>query len=143
MEKPEKTTKGQAISEFMTSYVAPLMAVVGWLLLIVFYLMAMVCNDDGGNGSPIIHEIQVTPKTVQTGQTVSVKAFASDPDGDEIHYIWGSVLGRIQLDRFRDDQCTYIAPDLPGADVITMKAYDKDGSDNGFEIITIVEGAEE
>ena len=137
MEIPGKTTKTEGFFRLVLNYVAPLMAVVGWLLLIIFYVMAMVESDDGGNGSPMIHEIQVTPKTVQTGQTASAKAFASDPDGDEINYIWDCVLGRIQLDPHGDDQCTYIAPDLPGADVITLKVYDKDGSANSYETITI------
>ena len=135
--------KRDAIADFLQRWVSPIMAILGWGLLIVFYVMMMTPNEDGENLPPVIHDIQVTPKTIQTGQTVSAKAFATDPNGDQVHYIWGSVLGRIQLDRFKDDQCTYIAPDLPGLDIITLKVYDKDGSDDRFEIVTIVEGGKE
>jgi hypothetical protein len=139
----QKTPEKKTVSDIILNYVSPMMAVAGWLLLIIFYLMAMCGGGDEENLPPAIHDLQVTPKTIQTGQPVSAKAFATDPNDDQLHYIWGSVLGRIQLDRFKDDQCTYIAPDLPGIDVITLKVYDKDGCDNRFEIITVVEGAVE
>jgi len=141
MKSRMKIPKRQTFSKVMRDYVSPTMAILGWLLLIIFYVMMI--RGDGGeeNRSPVIHGIQVTPKTVETGQTASVQVFASDPDGDEIHYIWGSASHRIQLDRFQDDQCTYVAPDLPGTDVITIIAYDGKGAEaKGFEIITIVEG---
>jgi hypothetical protein len=138
-----KTSEKKTLSHIMLNWVAPTMAVVGWLLLIIFYVIALLDDAGGENLPPAIHDIQVTPETIQTGQTVSAKAFATDPDGDDIYYIWNSILGRIQLDRFKDDQCTYVAPDLPGADVITIKVYDKDGSDTEFEIITVVEGGKE
>ena len=136
-------TKRERISDFLQTWVVPVMAILGWLLLIVFYITMMAGDGDGQNLPPVIHEIQVTPETVETGQAVSAKAFAADPDGDTMHYIWGSVSGRIQLDRFKDDQCTYVASDLPGTDVITLKVYDKDGCDNRFELITVVEGGKE
>ena len=135
--------KRDAIADFLQRWLMPIMAILGWGLLIVFYVTMIGGGGDEKSLPPVIHDIQVTPETVETGQTVSAKAFASDPDGDEIHYIWGAVEGTIQLDRFKDDQCTYIAPDLPGIDVITLKVYDKDGCDNRFEIITVVEGAVE
>jgi hypothetical protein len=93
------------------------------------------------NHPPIIHDILVNPKTIQTGQTASVKVVASDPDGDELHYIWSSYHDRIQSDRFPDDWCTYLAPDLPWVDVIMVTVYDDAGAeDEGWEFINIVEG---
>ncbi|TET16938.1 MAG: hypothetical protein E3J81_02485, partial [Dehalococcoidia bacterium] len=124
MKNPKRLPKRHAFSQVMLNYVSPLMAVLGWLLIIIWYLMAMVFTPDG---PPVIHHIEVTPQTVQTGQTASVRVHASDPDGDEIHYIWGAGSGRIQLDPHQDDLCTYVAPDLPGGDVIWVKAYDDDG----------------
>ncbi len=135
--------KRDAIADFLQRWLMPIMAILGWGLLIVFYVTMIGGGGDEENLPPVIHDIQVTQTIVETGQTVSAKAFATDPNGDQVHYIWGAVEGRIQLDRFKDDQCTYIAPDLPGRDVITLRVYDKDGSDNRFEIITVVEGAEE
>ncbi len=126
---------GKRISKFILTWISPL----GWLLLIIWYVVNLM--PAGGNVPPIIHGIEVSPSTVQTGQTASVRVHASDPDGDEIHYFWGSALGRIQLDRFQDDQCTYVAPDLPGVDFVWVTAYDDKGAEvEGFEIVTIAEG---
>ena len=138
-----KVPKGKAFSEIMLNYVSPLMAILGWVLIIVWYLLNIIGNGGGGNLPPEIRDTLVAQTRVETGQTVSARVFATDADGDEIHYFWGAVLGRIQLDRFQDDGCTYIAPDLPGIDIITVTVYDdEDASDRDFVIITIVEGRE-
>ena len=99
------------------------------------------------NRPPEIHgSVQLTRSVVSVGETATARVFATDPDGreEEIRYFWGAALGRIQLDRFTDDQCTYIAPDRPGVDFITITVYDNKGeSARDFVIVTIVEGGKE
>lgn len=136
------TSKQHTILKVVRDWVSPIMAVIGWLLLIIFYLMIIVWpGGEAENQPPIIHDILVDPKTIQTGQTASVKVIASDPNGDELHYIWSSYHDSIQSTRFQDDWCTYLAPDLPQVDVIMVTVYDDAGAaDEGYEFINIVEG---
>ena len=132
------------IADFLQRWLMPIMAILGWGLLIAFYVTIMTPDGDGENHPPVIDDTRVTQTIVETGQTVSAKVVATDPDRDELDYFWGAVKGTIQLDRFKDDQCTYIAPDLPGIDVITVTVQDNENaSDKDFVIVTVVEGAEE
>ena len=97
------------------------------------------------NRPPEIRDrIQLSRSIVPVGETVTAIVFVNDPDGDEeeIHYFWGSSLGKIQLDRFQGPKCTYIAPDQTGVDVITVTVYDDEGATNrDFTLITIKEVA--
>jgi hypothetical protein len=115
------------------------MAVLGWLLIIIYYLM--VIGNPGKNLPPVIHKIKVSPviapSTLRAGLAASVRAFATDPDGDKITYIWGSAMERIQLDRFQDDRCTYIAPAHPGIDFIWLIVSDDTGAANR-DFVTII-----
>lgn len=134
-----RSSKRQTFSQVLLNYVSPLMAVLGWLLIIIYYLM--VIGNPGKNLPPVIHKIKVSPLiapgTVKTGLAASVQAFATDPDGDKITYIWGSAMERIQLDRFQDDRCTYIAPAHPGIDFIWLIVSDKAGAENR-DFVTVI-----
>jgi osmoprotectant transport system substrate-binding protein len=113
-------------------------AVVGWALLIV-------ANLPGTDPQPpTIQNLQLSQDIVEAGETVSAKVFVHDPNlpDDEIHYHWAAQLGRIgeQLDRFEGPQVTYVAPDQPGIDFITVMVYDRKGAtDRDFRHITITE----
>ena len=95
------------------------------------------------NRPPEIQDkIQLSRNCVPVGETATAIIFVTDPDEaeDEIHYFWGSSLGTIQLDRFQGPKCTYIAPDQPGVDFITITVYDGEGAtDKDFIHVTIVE----
>ena len=116
-----------------------LMAVLGWGLIIIYYIWIMFLKPP-----PLqIINIQVTPGTVQTGQIASIRVFATG--GSKIHYIYAAVSGRIgeQLDRFQGSEVIYVAPEKPGGDVITVIVYDDKGEeDRGFTTVTIVEYGE-
>jgi len=98
------------------------------------------------NRPPEIHDgIRISQNVVPAGETLTAMVIATDPDrGDEIEYFWGSACGNIQLDRFGSSpKITYIAPEQPGVDVITVTVYDKKGAvDRDFEVITIIEAGE-
>ena len=115
-----------------------IMAILGWGLIIVYYIWIMFLKPP-----PLqIVNIQVTPGTVQTGQTASIRVFTTG--GSKINYIYRAVSGTIgkQPDPFQryEDKATYVAPGLPGGDVITVIVYDEKGEeDKDFCIVTIVE----
>ena len=117
-----------------------IMAVLGWGLIIVYYIITIM------KPPPLqIVNIQISPRTVQTGQTASIRVFTTG--GSKIYYIYAAVSGTIgeQPDRFQEQEsrATYVAPELPGADVITVIVYDDKGEeDRGFTTVTIVEYGE-
>jgi osmoprotectant transport system substrate-binding protein len=113
-------------------------AVVGWALLII-------ANLPGPDPQPpTIQHLQLSQETVEAGETVSARVIVHDPNlpDDEIRYSWAAQLGRIgeQLDRFEGPQVTYVAPDQPGVDFITVIVHDRAGAiDRDFRHITITE----
>ncbi len=133
--KPEPEKKRDWIA-----LVSGVMAVAGWSLIIIYYIWVMFLKPP-----PLeIKDIQVTPRTVQTGHTASIRVFTTG--GSKIYYIYAAVSGTIgeQPDRFQEQEprATYVAPKLPGADVITVIVYDDKGEDRDFETVTIVESGE-
>ena len=114
---------------------------VAMVIMIVWYLMQMI---NIGNRAPEIQDgIRLSRPVVSVGEIVSVRVIVKDPDaGDEINYYWTAHRGKIgeQLDRFQDAEITYVAPALPGIDVITVMVYDRAGeTDKDFCIVTIEE----
>ena len=113
-------------------------AVIGWALLIV-------ANLPGTDPQPpTIQHLQLSQETVEAEETVSARVIVHDPNlpDDEIHYSWAAQLGRIgeQLDRFEGPQVTYVAPEQPGVDFITVIVHDRAGAtDRDFRHITITE----
>jgi hypothetical protein len=119
-----------------------LMAVVGWALLII----AQIASNSAGLKSqpPVIEDFHIAREVVQTGETVDIQVFVKDPNQPEdvIKYFWAAQLGKIgeQLDRFQGPKVTYIAPDEPGIDFITIIVQDRDGgTDRDFKTVTITE----
>ncbi len=94
-----------------------------------------------GNRPPEIYDgIRISRNIVPVGETLNAMVIATDPDGDELEYFWGSACGKIQLDRFGGPKITYIAPDQPSIDFITVTVYDTKGAtDRDFEVITVIE----
>ena len=119
--------------------------VVGVLLFLLDFFNVNIDFLSRENRPPEIQEgVRISRNVVSVGETLTAMVIASDPDGgDEIDYFWGSACGRIQLDRFGGPKVTYIAPEQPGVDMITVTVYDKEGkTDRDFVIITIIESRE-
>ena len=121
---------------------APLIGVIFAVIVFVLdFFNVYVDFISSENRPPEIHDIRISRNVVPVGETSNAMVIASDPDGgDEIDYFWGSACGKIQLDRFGGPKVTYIAPDQPGIDVITVTVYDQEGDTvRDFEVITIIE----
>jgi len=132
--------KRQRIStERLLGILSAIMAVLGWALLIWNNL------PSAENYPPAIQDgIQLSQEMVPAGETVSVRVIVNDsnlPD-DELHYFWAAQLGRIgeQLNRFYGPEATYIAPDQPCLDFITIIVHDREGETaKDFRAITVTE----
>jgi glycine betaine/choline ABC-type transport system substrate-binding protein len=118
--------------------VSSIAAVVGWALIIMANMPGTAPQP------PTIQNFQLSQETVEAGETISARVIVHDPNlpDDEIHYYWAAQLGRIgeQLNRFEGPEVTYIAPDQPGVDFITVIVNDREGAmDRDFRHITITE----
>ena len=119
------------------------MGIVGYVLWIS--IMIPTCTEGEANQPPVIQDgIRINPPVVSVGEMVPVRVIVNDSDlpDDEINYYWEAYSGKIgeQLDRFQGPDVIYVAPDLPGTDVISVSVWDREGrTDKDFCIVTIVE----
>ena len=129
----------------IVKWAAPIGVVLGVLVFALDFFNIYVDFISRGNRPPEIHDgVQISRNIIPVGETLNAMVIATDPDtGDEIDYFWGSACGKIQLDRFGGPKVTYIAPNQPGPDIITVTVYDQEGAtDRDFEVITIIEAQE-
>lgn len=120
---------------------------VAMAIMIVWYVFDIlgVTLRPSPNQPPTIQDgIRLSRPVVSVGEIVPVRVIVKDPDlpGDEIRYFWAAHSGKIgeQLDRFQGSEVIYVAPDLPGIDVIEVMVYDRKGeTDKDFCIVTIIE----
>ncbi len=71
-----------------------------WLLiLIALTLCVSLCNsctppaNEDGNQPPVIESLTAEPLKLILGKTSTVTCVASDPDGDELSYLWTTKYG--------------------------------------------------
>ena len=118
------------------------MGILGYILWIS--IMLPTCTERAANHPPVIQDgIRLSRPVVSVGEMVPVRVIVKDPDEDDkIKYWWEAQSGRIgeQLDRFQGPEVVYVAPDLPGMDVISVMVHDREGeTDRDFCIVTVVE----
>jgi len=135
--KKEKFDR-KTISKLFLIWISP----IGVVVMIVWTILQML--GPLPNRPPTIQDgIRLSRDVLSVGETVSVRVIVNDPNaGDEINYFWAAHSGTIgkQLDRFQGPEVTYVAPDLPGIDVITVMVYDRKGeTDKDFCMVTIKE----
>jgi hypothetical protein len=76
------------------------------------------------NNPPIIESLTAKPSVVDQDKSATIECVASDPDGDELEYMWEVTAGSISGE---DDIVTWQAPHNPGAYTITVKIDDGEG----------------
>ena len=141
MTNAKRKRKGISVDRWI-AIVWGAMGIAGYILWIS--IMIPTCTERAANHPPTIQDgIGISRPMVSVGDKVPVRVIVKDPDeGDEIKYFWVAQLGRIgeQLDRFQGPEVIYVAPDLPGIDVISVMVHDREGeTDKDFCIVTIVE----
>ncbi len=132
----------KTIAQLFLTWISPIAAAV----MIVWYIITIIqgCVPEPNRPPEIQEGIRLSQPVVSVGEIVPVRVIVKDPDlpDDEIHYFWTAHLGKIgeQLDRFQGPEVIYVAPDLPGIDVISVMVYDREGeTDKDFCIVTIRE----
>ena len=139
--KKEKS-EGKPISKLFLTWIGPVAAAI-MTVLYTINMLGLTLRTPPNQPPEIQAGIRLSQEIVVVGETISARVIVKDPDaGDEIHYFWAAHLGRIgkQLDRFQGPQVTYVAPDQPGVDFITVVVYDGEGeTDREFRPITVTE----
>jgi hypothetical protein len=95
------------------------------LAVCAFAFLAGCSSDDDGNNTPVNHapvinQVNVTPSTVQAGQSAVVTVSATDQDGDAMTYTY-SGPGTISPN---GAMATWTPPSVAGSHTITVTARD-------------------
>ena len=140
-ELKKKESDRKTISKLFLTWISPVTAAI----MTVLYILNMVgVLPVPPNRPPEIQDgIRLSRPVVSVGEMVPVRVIVKDPDAkDEISYHWAAYSGKIgeQLNRFQSSEVIYVAPNLPGIDVISVMVYDRKGeTDKDFCIVTIKE----
>ncbi len=129
----------------IVKWAAPIGVVFAIIVFALDFFNIYVDFISRGNEPPAIQDgIRLSRPVVSVGEIVPVRVIVKDPNlpDDEIRYFWVAHRGKIgeQLYRFQGSEVIYVAPDLPGIDVISVMVYDRKGeTDKDFCIVTVVE----
>jgi hypothetical protein len=88
------------------------------------------------------HPPEITPSATQTvneGDTVTLSAQASDPDGDPLSYHWTQVNSiQVQLSGADQQSPTFTAPQVDSDQTLTFALVVSDGKDDSAEVRQLV-----
>lgn len=98
-----------------------------WLasLIILVIVTILIGGCTPANQPPVISSLTASEGRVSPSGSSQIKCVASDPDGDELSYTWsasGDISGEGSV-------VTWIAPNAPGAYIITVKVTDGRGGE--------------
>lgn len=88
------------------------------------------------NESPVITSITASPEKVGLAGSSILSCVASDPDGDDLTYVWETLSGSINGS---GDNVTWIAPDVEGICSIDCKVIDSNGDQDHANVTVEVE----
>ena len=83
------------------------------------------------NHPPVIESLTAEPSPVKQGKTSTIECVASDPDGDELSYLWSAARGNISG---QGSAVTWTAPNTCGSYVITVTVADSRGGEASEEL---------
>ena len=83
------------------------------------------------NHPPAIESLTAEPLQVIQGKTSTIKCVASDPNGDELSYLWSATRGNISG---QGSSVVWTAPNTCGTYVITVTVADSRGGEVSEEL---------
>ncbi|HGY57257.1 MAG TPA: LamG domain-containing protein [Caldithrix abyssi] len=99
-----------------------------YFLLLIFLISS--CKETSvetdNNRNPEIVNITANPDTIVGGEKATLTCIASDPDGDDLTYVWEALIGSING---VGNQVTWLAPDSAGTVYIVCKVLDGNGGE--------------
>ena len=102
-----------------------------YLSLVVLFLSIIFCNCVPSNSYPVISSLEAEKDSVTPSGSCEVKCIASDPDGDNLTYTW-SVTGGVFSGT--GPVVTWIAPNVPGSYILTVKVTDDKGGETAKQV---------
>ncbi|HEX9976923.1 MAG TPA: Ig-like domain-containing protein [Dehalococcoidales bacterium] len=101
------------------------------LAISLLFLMALsACAPH--NNAPVITDVTAEPGWVLPQGSAEVKCVASDPDGDELTYVWSASGGTISES---GPVVRWTAPEAKGTYTITVKVADTNGGEATKQIV--------
>jgi len=92
---------------------------------------AQLTLDVAVNHPPVIESLTANPPVVNQGQTSTIECVASDPDDDELSYLWSTEQGNISG---QGATVTWTAPDTCTTHTITVTVADGRGDEASQEL---------
>ena len=83
------------------------------------------------NHAPVIESLTAEPSPVRQGETSTIECVASDPDGDELSYIWSVDRGNMSG---QGSSVVWTAPMTCGSYFITVTVADSRGAEVSEEL---------
>jgi len=83
------------------------------------------------NHPPVIESLTAEPSLVRQGKTSTIECVASDPDSDELSYLWSAATGNISG---QGSAVTWTAHNTCGTYVITVTVSDSRGGEASEEL---------
>ena len=98
-----------------------------WLVgLTILVVVTTIASCTPANQAPVISSLSPSDKQVSQSDTVEIKSVASDPDGDELSYVWSATDGDIT----RGGPIVFwTAPEKNGDYIITLRVSDGKGGE--------------
>ena len=102
------------------------------LSLVALTLCAIFCGSCAlFNNVPLISSVQSQKEWVDVLHSTEVTCVASDPDEDELTYLWTATSGNISG---QGSTVTWTAPDTPGTYAITVTVMDGRGGEAAMQL---------
>jgi len=83
------------------------------------------------NYPPVVESLTAEPAVVNRAETTAIECVASDPDGDELSYLWTTDGGNISG---QGSAVTWIAPNTCGSYVVAVSVADGRGGEASEEL---------
>lgn len=83
------------------------------ILSTLFLAFVLYCDKQKENQPPSITSVTSSSSTVEINQTITLKVTASDPEGDQLNYKWGSNGGSFP-NGISQATVSWQAPNIPG-----------------------------
>ena len=108
-----------------------------------YIITVTVADDRGGEGkmqlnvdvqandTPVIESLTAEQPTVRQGEATPIECIASDPDGDELSYLWVTFHGSISGE---GSTVTWTAPYSCGNYVVTVTVTDGRGGETSEDV---------
>ena len=105
-------------------------------LFILIFVIGITTTCKKENQQPSIKSKTASPQTIKTGETTQLTCVATDPDGDQLTYLWSSTKGTFP-NGIIGESVSWVAPEEPENYTISITVNDGKNITQGTVNITV------